>query len=46
MSTDSRLTMCRMTGYSSDIPLPPSIVRAVRQILSASRVLLSLPKLT
>ena len=38
--------MCRMTGYSSEIPLAPRIVRAVRQISSASRMLLSLPRLT
>ena len=38
--------MCRMTGYSSEMPLAPRMVRAVRQISSASRTLLSLPRLT
>src|SRR5680860_1548477 len=35
-----------MTGYSSEMPLAPRMVRAVRQISSASRTLLSLPRLT
>lgn len=30
--TDSRLTMCLMTWYSSDIPFAPSISRATRAI--------------
>ena len=36
--------MCRITGYSSEMPLAPRMVRAVRQISIASRVLFSLPK--
>ena len=38
--------MCRMTGYSSVIPLPPRIVRALRQTSIAPRTLPILPRLT
>lgn len=38
--------MCRITGYSREIPLAPSIARAVRATSSADRTFASLPKLT
>src|SRR4051794_6589576 len=44
--TDSRLLMWRITGYSSVIPLPPRIVRALRATSIAPRTLPILPRLT
>lgn len=38
--------MCRITGYSKEIPLAPRIVRALRAISSALLTLLILPRLT
>ena len=46
VSTDSRLLACRMTGYSSVMPLAAKIVRHSRAIAIASRTLFSLPRLT
>lgn len=43
VNTDSRLFMCRMTGYSKEMPLAPRMVLADRAISMASRTLLSLP---
>src|SRR5207245_6866958 len=46
VSTDSRLFMWRITGYSSVIPLAPRIVRAVRAASIAPRTLPIFPMLT